>query len=122
MIGNKAAQWLDRVAARWGVLKMKNVNELKIQGPIDVELKVGITNGEVQGVATIGMKRGIYPTESELRDRVAQFEQDEMPDGFRLMTKREWWGTVCQPDYDEDEDGKRHAMHFAVPGGDDYDD
>lgn len=94
---------------------------MKIQGPVEVELKVSITDGEVQGVATIGMGKGNYPTDSELRERVAQFEREEMPDGFRLMTKREWWDTVCPPGYDEDEDGNQHKTRFAVPGGDDYD-
>lgn len=94
---------------------------MKTQGPVEVELKVSITDSEVQGVATIGMGKGNYPTDSELRERVAQFEREEMPDGFRLMTKREWWDTVCPPTYEEDDEGDRHPVHFAVPGGDDYD-
>lgn len=94
---------------------------MKIQGPIAVEMKVSITNGEMSGVATIGLGKGKYPTEAELREAVAKFERDEMPEGFRLMTKREWWDTVCPPTYEEEEDGERYAMRFAVPGGDDYD-
>jgi hypothetical protein len=36
--------------------------DMKIQGPIEVELKVSVTNGEgVQGVATIGLGKGCYP-------------------------------------------------------------
>lgn len=94
---------------------------MKIQGPVEVELKVNITDGEMSGVATIGLGKGKYPTDAELREAVAKFERESMPDGFRLMTKREWWDTVCPPTYEEDEDGERHAMRFAVPGGDDYD-
>jgi hypothetical protein len=86
-----------------------------------VELKVSITDGELQGVATIGLGKGCYPNEEKMREAVAKFERESMPDGFRLMTKREWWDTVCKPTYEEDEDGERHAMRFAVPGGDDYD-
>lgn len=95
---------------------------MKIQGPIEVELKVSLTNGEgVDGVATIGLGKGCYPSEERMREAVAKFERESMPEGFRLMTKREWWDTVCPPTYEEDEDGERHPMHFAVPGGDDYD-
>lgn len=96
---------------------------MKIQGPVEIEIKVNITNGEgIAGVATIGMGVGKYPTEKEMRDRVAKFEQDEMPEGFRLMTKREWWETVCPPTYEEDVDGERIPVHFAIPGGNEYED
>lgn len=96
---------------------------MKIQGPIEVEIKVSITNGEgISGAATIGMGVGKYPTEAELRERVAKFEKDEMPEGFRLMTKREWWDTVCQPTYEEGDDGERIPVRFAIPGGDQYED
>lgn len=95
---------------------------MKIQGPIEVELKVIVTNGEgVQGVATIGLGKGCYPSEEEMRQAVANFERESMPEGFRLMTKREWWDTVCPKIYEEDEDGESRLMRFAVPGGDDYD-
>ena len=94
---------------------------MKIQAPIEVEIKVSITDGEMQGVATIGLGKGSYPTEEKMREAIAEFERDGMPEGFRLMTKREWRNTVLPPTYEEDEDGNRHATHFAVPGGDDYD-
>lgn len=97
-------------------------NEMKIQGPIEVELKVSLTNGEgVDCVATIGLGIGIYPSEEKMRDAVAKFESESMPDGFRLMTKREWWDMVCPPNYEEYEDGERHAVRFAIPGGNEFD-
>lgn len=95
---------------------------MKIQGPIEVELKVHITDGEMNGVVTIGFGNGRFPTETNLREAVVKFERDSMPDGFRLMTKSEWWDTVCPPTYDEaDEHGQRYQTRFAVPGGNDYD-
>ena len=94
---------------------------MKIQGPIEVELKVSVTDGETIGVATIGLGKGSYPTEEKMREAVAKFERESMPEGFRLMTKREWWDTVCPPQYETDEDGERYQIRFAVPGGDDFD-
>lgn len=96
---------------------------MKIQGPIEVELKVSVTNGEgMNGVATIGCGIGRYTTEAELRERVEKFVQEEMPEGFRLMTKREYFDTICPPTYEEDDDGQMIPMRFAMPGGNDYDD
>lgn len=95
---------------------------MKIQGPIEIEIKVSVTNGEgVDGVATISLGKGSYPSEEKMREAVAKFEQENMPDGFRLMTKREWWDSVCPVFYEEDDDGERHAISVAVPGGNDYD-
>jgi hypothetical protein len=95
---------------------------LKIQGPIDVELKIHITDGRQHGVATIAMGRGRYPSDTELRERVQKFVDDEMPDGFRLLNKREMWEEILPPvrDYDEDdgddEDGEPRMMRWAMPG------
>lgn len=95
---------------------------MKIQAPIEVEIKVSITDGRITGVAIIGLGKGEYPTEEKMREAVAKFERGEgMPTGFRLMTKREWWDTIFPPIQDEDEGGEVYVQHFAVPGGDDYD-
>lgn len=94
---------------------------MKIQAPIEVEIKVSITDGDVQGVATIGVGKGSYPSEEKMREAVAAFERDSMPEGFRLMTKREWWDTILPPSCEEDEDGEQYITRFAIPGGDDYD-
>lgn len=94
---------------------------MKIQAPIEVNIEVCITDGKRTGVATIGLGKGWYPTEQEMRDAVAKFERESMPKGFRLMTKREWWDTVLPPSCEEDEDGNRHMTRFAIPGGDDWD-
>lgn len=94
---------------------------MKIQGPVTVELKVGITNGDMSGTATLWLGNGKYPTEQDIRNAVAKFESDGMPDGFRLMTKREYWDLICPPMQEKDEDGEIHTTRFAMPGGDDYD-
>ena len=90
---------------------------MKLQGPIELEMKVSITNGEgVSGTATIGLGNGSYPTEEKMRKALAEFEADGMPEGFRLMTKREWWDTVVPPTVEEDEDGEVYTSRFAIPG------
>ena len=90
---------------------------MKLQGPIEVEMKVSITDGEgVSGTATIGLGKGCYPTEEAMRIAVAKFESESMPDGFRLMTKREWFDTICPPSHEEEEDGEIYTTRFAIPG------
>ena len=97
---------------------------MKLQAPIEVELKIEITDGKHKsGTVTIGMGLGHYPTEQEFRDRVAKFEAEEMPDGFRLKTKREWFDNLVGKAYDgEDDDGNPVYLSVAIPGGSDWDD
>lgn len=87
---------------------------MKIQGPVEVEIKLHIINGEdeIHGEVTIGMGRGIYPTEEQLRARVEKFATEEMPAGYRLMSKQEFWNTLCM---------ERAGTRLARPGGADYD-
>ena len=93
----------------------------KLQAPIEVDLKISITDGIGKiGTVTIGMGRGAYPTEQQLRDRVAKFASEEMPDGFRLMTKREWFNNLFGQCQDQDGDGEVTYMDWAMPGGDDW--
>lgn len=96
---------------------------MKIHGPFEVELKVHITNGEdIQGVATIGLGKGTYPTEGAIRAAVERFERNDLPEGFRLMNKREFWDAICPERYEKDEHGERHRIRFAMPGGEEFDD
>lgn len=93
----------------------------KPQAPIEVDLKISITDGVGKiGTVTIGMGHGAYPTEQELRDRVAKFESQEMPDGFRMMTKREWFNNLFGQCQDQDGDGEVTYMDWAMPGGDEW--
>lgn len=92
---------------------MKADADIKIQAPVTVELKISITNGKRKGVVTFGMGNGVYPTEAEMRDAVARAVNDKaIPEGWRLMTKREWWDQLCAENF-----GHRYAM----PGGDGFD-
>lgn len=76
----------------------------KMQAPISIDLKIKITNDDQIGEVTIGMTLGRFATEQELRDRVAKFEKEEMPEGFRMMSKREWFNSIFGQARDEDDD------------------
>ena len=112
---------IESVAGRrFCFYKEINVTQ-KLQAPIEVDLKISITDGVGKiGTVTIGMGHGAYPTEQELRDRVAKFESQEMPDGFRMMTKREWFNNLFGQCQDQDGDGEVTYMDWAMPGGDDW--
>lgn len=93
----------------------------KLQAPIETELKISITDGERLGVVTIWMGVGRFITEQDLRDRLAKFVAEEMPDGFRLQTKREWFDNKFGQCFDgEDEDGEPTYISYAMPGGENW--
>ena len=92
----------------------------KLQAPISVDLKIKVTNDAQIGEVTIGMPLGRYITEQELRDRVAQFEKEEMPEGFRMMNKREWFNSVFGQCREEDDEGNPQFINWAMPGGDNW--
>lgn len=94
------------------------MSEVKLQAPIEVEIKVSITNGKDKtGEATIGLPMGQYVSEQAIRDRVKKFAESEMPTGFRLMTKREWFNEKFGTAIDMDDDGEPIRMNYAMPGG-----
>ncbi len=95
--------------------------EVKLQAPIEVEIKISIVNDEgTQGVATVGIARGRYATEDQLREVVNKFEREDMPEGFRLMTKREWFNSIFGQAVEEAEDGELIRMSYSMPGGEDW--
>ena len=92
---------------------MSNTERIEIQAPITVEIMVSITNGKTKGVATVVARHGKYPTESEMRALVASLGEGKgIPEGWRLMTKREWWDNWCEANF---------GKHFALPGGPEFD-
>ena len=95
---------------------------MKMQGPIEVEIKAYVINNDgMTGVATIGMGKSVFPTERDLRDRLSKFEEDEIPDGFRLMNKEEYWDYIAPRFVESDEDGNLSESKYALPGGLDWD-
>lgn len=95
---------------------------MKLQAPIEVEMKVAITDGNGKsGHATVTLGKGKYPTEERMRELLKECEKEIKEQGLRLMTKREWFNTICPPEVQEDEDGEVHVTEYAIPGGDDWD-
>lgn len=79
-----------------------------VKFPIEAEMKVVITNGSKFGVATISLGFGKYPTESQIAERIARFEREELAeiDGYRLATAPELWDYACI---------ERTGQTFATP-------
>lgn len=100
-----------------------SMSELKLQAPIQLEMKVSVINDEgLSGVATVGLGLGRFPTEQEVRDRLKQFEAEEIPKGFRLMNKTEWWSSLGFCVADEDDEGNPvRGLPIAMPGGRNWD-
>jgi hypothetical protein len=95
---------------------------MKLQAPIEVEIKVSVTDGNgTSGHAVVSCGKGVFPTEEKMRELVKQCEAEVAESGLRLMTKREWFDTVCPPDVERDEDGEIHTTQYAIPGGPDWD-
>lgn len=99
------------------------MGELKLQAPIELEMKVSITNDEgLSGVATVGLGIGKFPDADDIRNALERFEAGGLPPGFRLMNKREWWDSVVGVVTDTDDDGEPVSVPVAMPGGPNWDD
>lgn len=93
----------------------------RLQAPIECVMKVSIVSDDQSGTVTIGLGKGRIPTEDEVRQVLKRFEAEQMPPGFRLMTKREWFDGVLGEALDGvDEDGEPVYIKYAMPGGDDW--
>ena len=84
----------------------------EFHGPLTIDLKIAVTDGKgLDAVITWSMPPGRHPTSAEIE--AAQVEAlKQAPDGFRLMTKREWWAALCE---------ERFGGRYAMPGSDEWD-
>lgn len=84
----------------------------QFHGPLTIDLKIAVTNGEgVDAVITYSMPVGRYPTPAEIEHGVDE-ALAAAPQGFRRMTKREWWAALCE---------ERFGGRYAMPGPDEWD-
>lgn len=97
-------------------------NKMKLQAPIEFEMKVHITDGDgVNGFITVDVGKGRFPTEPEIRDALVVVEKTAKEQGFRLMEKHEWWSLICPNLEERDDSGEVISTPFAMPGGSDWD-
>lgn len=89
------------------------MTDMKIKFPAAMDLQIYITDGTMFGKACASFRPGFFVTEEAIRERIAKFERDEMPEGFRLMTKREVWEQIC--------DEHAGGASLAMPGGEEFD-
>ncbi len=91
--------------------------KLTLQGPVEFEMQVSIIEDdepERTGTVTIGMGKGKFPTEANQRARLEKFVKEEMPGGFRLMTKQEYFDMLMREITGSNE-------RYALPGSKDWD-
>ena len=95
---------------------------IKLQAPLTVEIAVSIINDATgqQGVATYSLAKGRFHDEASLREGLASFESKHMPEGFRLMTKREWFNSEFGQVPEDDGDGNIEYINVAMPGGENW--
>ncbi len=95
---------------------------IKLQAPITVKIAVSIINDATgqHGVATYSLAKGRFHDEASLREELASFESKHMPEGFRLMTKREWFNSEFGQIPEDDGDGNIQYINVAMPGGDNW--
>ncbi len=87
------------------------MTKMTFHGPFTTDLRIAVTNGELDAVITYSLPMGKVPT-PELIEESCQKALEQAPDGFRLMTKREWWAMECI---------ERFGAVAAMPGGAEWD-
>lgn len=85
---------------------------MKIQAPLKVQIVVGVTNGSQPAEVTYDLPAGQLADPQAQREAMAGIFQNPALNGFRLMTKREYWDFICE---------ERFGARFAMDGGDEFD-
>lgn len=87
---------------------------MEMNAPITFEMKVYATNDDQSqnAILTMNMPRGRYLTPEAIQGFVAQAES-ELPEGYRLMTKSEFFNALLAQEYGASET-------FATPGSPDF--
>ena len=84
-----------------------------MHGPVRVNLEVFITNGEQNAMATITMSQpGRYPSPADIEASIKD-ALEQLPEGFRLMTKREFWDSLV-------EERAGAPVRLAMPGATEF--
>lgn len=90
------------------------MSDLVFNGPAEFQMEVFVINDDDHAIgrATIGLGTFEYPSKEKVAERISKFESEEMPKGFRLMTKTESWEMVML---------EKTGTSFAMAGNKDWD-
>jgi hypothetical protein len=69
---------------------MNDPKTLCIEGPFEIEMKVGITNDEQSGTVTFSFGHGKMPTADNVQAAIAECSKQAAAQGFRLMDRHEY--------------------------------
>jgi hypothetical protein len=86
-----------------------------MNGPFEIEMKVHLTDGKRGAIATLSFASGVYPSREVMNTRLNEVAS-EVGNGFRLMTKKEFFN---------DQIAERNGFSglgakFATPGKEDF--
>lgn len=73
-----------------------------MNGPFEVELKIRMTDGESEGVATYNLPAGKYPSKQTIQealDEALKKAQGELGADWRLQTRHEFENAVISDRY-----------------------
>jgi len=92
-------------------------DKMIFHAPIDIELKIHVTDGENEGVVTYTMPAAKFPTIEDLQKAIIEAEKsvkETAGEDFRLMNKQEWFDQWMR---------QKTGINtrFAIPGGKDWD-
>lgn len=65
-------------------------DDICLDGPFEVDVKVHITNGKQNGVVTVGLAKGTRPTAEAVKNAVLQAASAAQQQGYRLMNRHEF--------------------------------
>lgn len=110
----RCLDWLDHDETRDSDTTMKTEDNLKLEGPYETSIAVHITDGEREGKITINLTLGTPPTRQEIAECVAKAKETAEENGFRLMSKMEFFNAMMRERLGATE-------NFACPGGTEWD-
>ena len=101
------SEWLDFIGAE------ENKPIPPTLAPVVSSIKISITDTKQDGVIEYDISTSGILEEADFR-KAFDGLKETIPDGFRLMTKQEWWDSVCVEKFGQ--------AGFALPGGPNFDD
>jgi len=90
------------------------IGEHDMHAPVSLELAIYITDGRHMGEIEVSVgNRGCFLSQAFIKAGFDQIVADSMPEGYRLMTKREFYDYIMA-------EATGSNMRFAMSGADDF--